>query len=691
MHDRKKGTVIIMKKTISAILATLTAASSLAAASSAFPVWRGDANGDGRIDLKDAAILMKHSTGWDVSVADSADFDGDGEINTGDVMYVMRYLTGWHNEPDELLEAKYGVSETSFGIPDPVTDKTVDGARFGFDTSAADNSGAFIAAVAYLKENPGTKLQIEKGTYKMNPSSTVSFSGVKDCTVDCGGSTFLYSAKRYFTFTNCENVKMCNMTVDWDHSTYQVSSMVRVKSVTKLDDGNYDVAYEFFLTDDASYALDERWDSLIHYDPDDLTPTYPSGDLFNVEDNSFNRRLTEPNVITLTCNAGITPTKIGETLLIRHANYDSTVFVLNGGSHGMVFENITIYSVPGCGFSVADLTHHVRVTGLTVGLNPANSDYIRMSTTADVIHMKDSLGYLILEDSDISFNGDDALNIHDNVAVVEDCYDGSLYFHTTNTTAFRKGDTISFKNNDYSDTGISAVIESVSHSGMSYTAVLDTDLEGEVEAGMIVVDDTVDSSHCIVRNSYFHENRARALLIGSSDALVENCRFYHVQQSAINIPVDITTDLWDEGRGAENIIIRNNTFEQCNNLNINGGAQISIVASNGFSKDGSIQGYCFNNVLICGNKFIDPPGYIFQLQCSKNLAFVNNTIEYTKDLGDYMKSTSAQIKILGVSYDGCRIINNRWAASEYMPQAAAIITFRSSKNATLYCEGNRVS
>ena len=56
----------------------------------------GDANGDGSVDLKDAAVLRRFlAGGWNVTLIEkNADVNGDGTVTLKDVTLITRYLAG---------------------------------------------------------------------------------------------------------------------------------------------------------------------------------------------------------------------------------------------------------------------------------------------------------------------------------------------------------------------------------------------------------------------------------------------------------------------------------------------------------------------------------------------------------------------------------------------------------------------
>lgn len=62
-------------------------------------IMKGDANGDGAVNTRDAAIVMQYANGWNVTInLDSADVNGDGLVNTRDYALLIQYANGWNVE-----------------------------------------------------------------------------------------------------------------------------------------------------------------------------------------------------------------------------------------------------------------------------------------------------------------------------------------------------------------------------------------------------------------------------------------------------------------------------------------------------------------------------------------------------------------------------------------------------------------
>ena len=56
----------------------------------------GDVNRDGKVNLKDYALLKQYINGWEVDIELSvADVTGDKKINLKDLALLKQYINGW--------------------------------------------------------------------------------------------------------------------------------------------------------------------------------------------------------------------------------------------------------------------------------------------------------------------------------------------------------------------------------------------------------------------------------------------------------------------------------------------------------------------------------------------------------------------------------------------------------------------
>ena len=664
-----------MKRIISSFITFALILGALLIPSSATPKWNGDANGDGKLNLGDVALILKQIAKWDVEIDPLADFDENGKINLSDAALTLKYIAKWNVAPDSLLEAAYGVSEVDFDVPEPTTTETVKGADFGFSTTASDNSRAWDLAVAYLREHPGTTLEIENGVYKM--VNGVALDGLNNCVIDGGGSTFLFSRMNFFTVSgNTDLFMVKNLTVDWDYETagYPTSSVIRIKDIRKTDDpAAVEVDFEFFLVDDASYAITQPWNSMIHMDPDTLTigMVNGKGTHHTLEGDFTSRRLTAPNVITSTIYYD--DFEVGDVWIMRHFNYSPGAFRQTDATN-VTYRNINVYSGPGGGIYLSGAgVHHVRLDGITIGLNPENSDVIRMSTTADALNFKNTGGYIIVENCDVGFQGDDCINVHSTPGMVKYAYDDVMEVVLRNGVNFYAGCEIGFKNaTTFDEDEFTATVVGMTSLGNNvYELTLDCELPDYVidsdSYDWVVYNKSNDGDNIIIRNNYFHEAHSHGIVLRCSNALVENNHFYKLYYGAINISLDYGY-LWIEGTGLENVIIRGNIFEQ-NDL-MEGAGQLAFFSKTDIAEFKAIMGTPFKNVLISGNTFINPRDNAIVVTNAANVSVVNNTIKNPDPLKLYegtqeLYADRGQITFGNARVKNVTIIHNTWENSPY--------------------------
>lgn len=557
--------------------------------------------------------------------------------------------------PDASADPNYGVNVMNFSISQPSgVNKTVDAAQFGMSTSSSDNSRAFLAAAAYLTANPGTKLSIKKGVYHFDPSNRIFLGKITNCIIDGNGSEFLFANGNYFDLYGCDTLLIQNLTIDWDwEEGGRLASLVRVKSVSGKK-----VVFEFFETDDASYAVTTPWETLNEFDPKSLTPGCEGGvEYWGLASGASNKTHLGGNLVSADINAGdASHFASGQVYLLRHYTYRSSVFYTGYYSKNITYKNIHIYSAYGSGFVAGDGANHMLFSDITIGLRPGTENKYRISTTVDAFHIADTAGYFIMDNCDVSFQGDDCLNVHDNIGVVQSVSGNTVVVACQSTGNYNVGAQLTFKNaSTYVAYDVRATVTDKTAGSGKVTLTLDQAMDNSL-VGAVVSDDSRNSSHYIVRNCYFHECRARGLLLGSGNGLVENNRFFKTQGAAILIPIDIISGSWMEGTGVDNLMIRNNTFETCN---VNNWTPLIQFVANNNGK--TINGECFTNIAIVNNTMIDFPSRLLLIHGVRNVTVAGNVIKNPTAMKGSLRGV-----IEAEYFKNLVITDNTWYKSAYM-------------------------
>ncbi len=187
----------------------------------------------------------------------------------------------------------------------------------------------------------------------------------------------------------------------------------------------------------------------------------------------------------------------------------------------------------------------------------------------------------------------------------------------------------------------------------------------------IVSNGSIDSGNYVISGNYFHENRARGLLLQSNNGLCENNRFYKIMANPIKVIMDISSGLWLEGTGVNGLVIRNNSFVECNVVEWS--AQLSISTNiDGKSADSTL----FYNITVENNSFDNFYGRLVDASNVSNLKICSNRVN-NKD-GSY-EARRGRI-IIRQSCSRVTISNNEYKASVKAP-FQRLIEFKNIKSA----------
>jgi hypothetical protein len=251
---------------------------------------------------------------------------------------------------------------------------------------------------------------------------------------------------------------------------------------------------------------------------------------------------------------------------------------------------------------------------------------------------------------------------------------------------------VELRNDDYSPAGpvrkISAV-RTLSAKDRVHEIVLDGDIPEPKGEGFLMFDLAYKAANLLVRDCYFHDNRARALLFSGKNLTVENCRFFHNSMGAISVNTGYAFNLWTEGRGASNVVIRNNIFDTINPSGEYPAQKVPAIRTHvyrGTDPSGKLTSFpLFRDILIEGNTFKDCPGVAAYICASGNVIIRGNTIVNTSSRrkefpfrGAFTVTHSSDIFVDG----------NKWIRSPLNPGCGVFFDIDSVSN--IYSWGNRM-
>lgn len=559
-----------------------------------------------------------------------------------------------------------GVNDSVFYIarPNEKSCRSVNASDFGVSTAADDNYSAFCKAIEYCKVNPNTTLKVDGGKYYFRTDKAIMLDGLKNVLIDADGAQFIFENPNYFHIVNCDCIEIRGLGITWNLDVSRLASLVKIRNASKESHG-----FELEFTELNEVSADIPILAFTKYDPETLTPgtrqDFKENYVYQFPGSIKTVEKTGHNVLKVTHDGSLDNYTDGEVYLLRHHVYGGNAFNVYNTSN-ITFSGIKLYAVAGMGWLIENRSEHFQLLGCVIGLDPEHDDN-RISTTADGVHIANTNGKFRISGCDFSFMGDDDVNVHDNIATVTDKLDEKTVEIYTNANNFAAGDTAIFSSKGFDRLGFSAEVTSVEGKKLTF----DKELPDYIVKDCIVSNGSIDSGNYVISGNYFHKNRARGLLLQSNNGLCENNRFYKTMANPIKVIMDISSGLWLEGTGVNGLVIRNNSFVECNVVEWS--AQISISTNiDGKTADSTL----FYNITVENNSFDNFYGRLVDASNVSNLKICGNRVN-NKD-GSY-EARRGRI-IIRQSCSRVTISNNEYKASVKAP-FQRLIEFKNIKSA----------
>jgi len=589
-----------------------------------------------------------------------------------------------------------GAKEFEVETPQNNGGAAIDAADFGTDRCDPSNfASALNAAIRKCKEMGASKLFLKKGVYRVTENAPIKFEGLKDFEFDAQGSTFVFLRTRghSMTIANCERVKFANFNFDWDWEKDPLGSVVQIDSAKT--DGDKPYIDLKFVEYDAFPKPDVRIAVLSSYDPKTqsvgIEGGLTKGFEFHKNENKPETEWMSPNILRLYGKKGeLDRFKAGALFRAQHYYYDMHGILMDS-NRNLTLENVNIYSCAGHGIVINGAQQYWQF--LNVNINPPQGAKRRpITTTADHCHMANSKGFFKMINCTFRLGADDCLNIHDCTAFAVRYGDCAVKTDNAKSASTKIGDKIELRHGDYSPTnylGEITNIETLDAKKGIHVISFKEKLPAQKFDGFILFNRKFDSRNIILRGCRFGDNRARGILILGRDVTIENCMFFHTEMGAIKIETGYTLNLWSEGFGADNIVIRNNTFESVNPADIKNFDRARDIYMGIYIKtdpsDEQTSYPILSNILIQGNTFKNSYGLIASINSTGNVTVADNVFindEPRKEPFDYRAC-------FAVSYSqNTRIVNNTYVKSPYVPSPGVYADKETVKSLTV--AGNRV-
>jgi len=591
----------------------------------------------------------------------------------------------------DLGAAPTGAKDFTVERPRNPKGTVVQAADFGVQNDAADNTAALNQALRHCRDTGAAKLLVAPGTYRFTANESVLFDSLHDFTFDAQGATFVFLKKSSdnFSVRDCERVVLRNFQFDWDWSVDPLASLVEIAAV-------HEDAVDFcFVHYDQFPRRDLRIAVISSFDPRTGSVGIEGGLTRGFE--FFANRSKKPrtewlsgNVLRVFTNRvdGLAP---GQLYRMQHYYYDMGGIRMSSNHH-LTLEDIHIISCCGMGFIVGGDQQYWQLLRVKI-LPPADDPRRVISCTSDGLHVARSRGFCKIEDCDFGFNADDCINVHDNTAFARIASNHSVRtLNLRNASLFAVGDEVELRHSDYSPTQFRAQVSEVRTIDRDkgiHEITFAKPVPKQLHEGFVLLNWTYSSRNLIIRNSFFHDNRARGVIIQTHDVTLENNRFRHNESGALKITTGYTLDKWCEGYGASNILVCNNRFEGVNPTDVKDDNLARDIYLGAYLKRSPTHERTLypiiNNVLFENNTFVDSYGLVAFISSSGNVVFWNNTFENPTPRNTPLPYRAS----FHVTYSSdIKIVNNHYLKSPHVPHPGVSVDPDTSRG--IVVAGNTV-
>lgn len=512
---------------------------------------------------------------------------------------------------------------------------------------------------------PGSEIVLEKGVYEVWRANTVQrpwqqsnsdlqstrhygilMEHLRGVTLDGNGSDFVFHGTQTgIGLAFCSDMKLKNFTMDWRRPEMSQGlvlesgddfAVVRMHPDTPAKVKNGQLVF-----------VGEGWEIpcgvTMEWDPQTGGSAYRRRDLGG------------PGAATEVA-AGVfrfeTKQKyqVGHAVLFRHGPRSHAAMLVHGCANTSV-EKVDAYASCGLGL-LAQHSEHVRIDGFRYIPKPGSGRLF--SSRDDGLQVSCCKGLVRVEHCVFEGMMDDPVNVHGfYLPVTQRIDDRTLRLRLPNNQGQKEwgeaGERVEYILADsLQGRGGNRIASFKLLNDNEAELRLEQPVPAEIGAGW-VLDNMDRHPSVVIRDSRFGNQRARGVLVTTPrPVLIENNVFY-TSGSAILINGDV--QFWHESGAARDVVIRGNTFVNCNHTNYqfcNGVINIEPVVKK--PQDGF---YVHGNIRIEKNLFKTFDAPVLYAQSVDGLTFGGNVIERTHDYAPWRGDKAA------VTLERCRNVDIR--------------------------------
>ena len=509
-----------------------------------------------------------------------------------------------------------------------------------------DATPLVIKALKACQDQKATKIVLPRGRYEFWPdfaSEKYAFisnndhglknvlfdlSNMNNFEIEAQGSEFIFHGYMSpFILENAKNIKISNLSIDYARTFH--SEGIIVGAYSDSLDISFSSRYPYKVQNDRLMFYDERnieypfW-HLLEFSTEKKELAYMALDYITGVETMRVKELRAGVVrIYLPGLKG----NVGNTLVFNAKNrLNPAITIIK--SNNVVIANVTIFHSGGMGV-IGQLSKNILLNNLKATAAPERM----ISLVADPTHFVNCSGNITIQNCLMENQMDDAGNIHNIYERVEMINSPNeilvklVHNQQVGIDIFSPGIRVEFSTGADLNTYHENVVSKAERLNKEYTKLtFQKPIDKNVQVGDII--GSLDHApNILIKNCIVKNNRARGFLLGSRGKIIVENNYFHTWWGALDLYANGND--WYEQGGVRDVIIRNNTFDNCNyGLNVGMGIIIDLIQ---ITKEPPAGKYYHKNVLIENNLFRIFNPNILTLVSVDGLTFRNNKIEHNTE------------------------------------------------------------
>jgi hypothetical protein len=366
--------------------------------------------------------------------------------------------------------------------------------------------------------------------------------------------------------------------------------------------------------------------SLLAFDPDKRETAFMAKDHYKLGEGVAAAEIAPNQVRLMIRNASAKP---GNVLVFGAEMRDSPGIVVSDSS-SIHLSDLKLHHCGGMGV-IAQRSADLFLKKIQVTPPPGGRRIV--SLTADATHFVNCRGRIEMEDCLFEQQKDDATNIHGLYAKITRILSPTrfevrmIHPQQAGVDFVKQGTRLELTDGPSLKEDGFAVAKTVERINKQSTIIeIENPLPADVIVGDSIADANANTAEVLIKNCIIRGNRARGILLGSRGKMVVEGNTFHTPGAAILFEGD--SRFWFEQAGVRDVVIRGNTFDNCNyGVWGTGCIQVGSGIADEFRKTSRYN----KNIRIENNLFrAFSPLPLLSIYSVDGLTFVGNRLERTR-------------------------------------------------------------